>query len=150
MLLPPDARCRPLTVPWALARALGRSRQTAKWMSDPAVRKALHVDNAPAAAWPGPDAGWSYTSSYAACNAEAKPHTKSMIDFYRELAPALPGRIVVYNGDSADLESDPEGASGSFSAGRPAGRPTSRPASRPALLGSSPVVGKCGYGRGLR
>lgn len=74
--------------------------RTAEWMSDPAVRKALHVDNAPAAAWPGPDAGWSYTSSYAACNAEAKPHTKSMIDFYRELAPALPGRIVVYNGDT--------------------------------------------------
>jgi len=58
------------------------------------------VDSAPAKAWPGPDAGWSYTSSYAACNDEAKPHIKSMVDFYRELAPVLPGRIVVYNGDT--------------------------------------------------
>jgi serine carboxypeptidase-like clade 1 len=74
--------------------------RTARWMMDPNVRKALHVDAAPAKAWPGPAEGWSYTSSYAACNDDAKPGTKSMVDFYRELAPVLPGKIVVYNGDT--------------------------------------------------
>ena len=39
-------------------------------------------------------------SSYAACNERAQPGTLSMVDFYRSLAPLLPGRIVVYNGDT--------------------------------------------------
>ena len=85
------------------------------------VKKALHVDGAPVTAWPGPPAGtsvllclfdlllllfllcaigWQYTSSYAACNGAAPAGTKSMIDFYKELAPALPGKVVVYNGDT--------------------------------------------------
>ena len=41
-----------------------------------------------------------YTSSYDACNDQAPAGTKSMIDFYRELAPRVPGPIVVYNGDT--------------------------------------------------
>ena len=73
---------------------------TAQWMMSSAVKKALHVDTAPVKAWPGPTAGWSYTSSYAACNDAAPAGTKSMIDFYRDLAPKLPGKIVVYNGDT--------------------------------------------------
>lgn len=74
--------------------------RTAQWMMSAEVKKALHVEAAPVTAWPGPAPGWSYTSSYAACNDQAKPGTKSMIDFYRELAPALSGKIVVYNGDT--------------------------------------------------
>lgn len=73
---------------------------TAAWLMDPDVKKALHVDKAPAKAWPGPPAGWTYTSSYDACNANAPKGTKSMVDFYRELAPQLAGPIVVYNGDT--------------------------------------------------
>ena len=73
---------------------------TAAWMMDPKVRAALHVEAAPAHAWPGPSAGWQYTSNYDACNEAAPPGTPSMVDFYRELAPKLPGKIVVYNGDT--------------------------------------------------
>lgn len=53
------------------------------------------------AAWPGPSANWSYHSNYAACNSALAPDDpRSMIDFYRALAPVLPGKIVVYNGDT--------------------------------------------------
>jgi serine carboxypeptidase-like clade 1 len=74
--------------------------RTAQWMMRADVRKALNVESSPAQAWPGPAPGWSYTSSYAACNDAAPSGTKSMVDFYRDLAPALPGKIVVYNGDT--------------------------------------------------
>lgn len=79
--------------------------RTAQFMNDPATRLALHVHDAPHAksptAWPGPTAGWSYHSSYDACNGAAKPDDpRSMIDFYRSLAPALTGKLVVYNGDT--------------------------------------------------
>lgn len=72
----------------------------AQWMMSEGVQKALHVDTAPVKSWPGPPEGWSYTSSYAACNGDAPPGTKSMVDFYRDLAPKLAGKIVVYNGDT--------------------------------------------------
>ncbi|EOD14680.1 hypothetical protein EMIHUDRAFT_461557 [Emiliania huxleyi CCMP1516] len=71
--------------------------RTAAYLNSQPVRKALHVAGAPSA-WPGPAPGWSYSSSYAACNVRAPPGTDSMVDFYRRLAPALPGRIVVFNG----------------------------------------------------
>jgi len=73
--------------------------RTAAYLNSQPVRKALHVAGAPSA-WPGPAPGWSYSSSYAACNDRAPPGTDSMVDFYRRLAPALPGRIVVFNGDT--------------------------------------------------
>ena len=72
---------------------------TAAWMMRDDVKKALHVDTAPVKAWPGPTPGWQYTSVYNACN-EQPTDKRSMVDFYRELAPALPGKIVVYNGDT--------------------------------------------------
>lgn len=74
--------------------------RTAKFMNDPRTRKALHVWDAPVKAWPGPPPGWKYTGSYAACNDAAPAGAESMVDFYRRLAPALPGPIVVYNGDT--------------------------------------------------
>jgi len=75
--------------------------RAAQWMNSKDVRAALHVDNAPSGIqWPGPSRGWSYKSLYAACNGRAPKGTKSMIDFYRTLAPALTGKIVVYNGDT--------------------------------------------------
>eukprot|EP00746_Dinoflagellata_sp_MGD_P024954 gnl/MRDRNA2_/MRDRNA2_15863_c0_seq1.p1 gnl/MRDRNA2_/MRDRNA2_15863_c0~~gnl/MRDRNA2_/MRDRNA2_15863_c0_seq1.p1 ORF type:complete len:256 (+),score=59.68 gnl/MRDRNA2_/MRDRNA2_15863_c0_seq1:26-769(+) len=72
---------------------------TAQWMMSPDVRKALHVDSAPQTAWPGPPDGWSYTSDYAACNANADPGAPSMVDFYREIAPKL-RTTIVFNGDT--------------------------------------------------
>jgi serine carboxypeptidase-like clade 1 len=79
--------------------------RTQRFMNDPAVRRALHVESAPqsqlATAWPGPQANWSYHSSYDACNGAPTPDDpRSMVDFYRELAPALPGKVVVFNGDT--------------------------------------------------
>lgn len=74
--------------------------KTATFMNNPLTRKALHVSNAPVKAWPGPPPGWVYKSSYGACNDAAPPNVKSMVDFYRTLAPLLPGRIAVYNGDT--------------------------------------------------
>jgi len=74
--------------------------RTARWMMSTAVKKALHVESSPATTWPGPSPGWSYTSSYAACNDQAPAGAKSMVDFYRELAPKLSGQILVYNGDT--------------------------------------------------
>ena len=73
---------------------------TSQFMMDPEVKRALHVESAPTKSWPGPAEGWSYTSKYSACNDNAKPGTKSMIEFYRMLAPQLSGPIVVYNGDT--------------------------------------------------
>jgi len=74
----------------------------AQWMNRPDVRKALHVENSPAAAfgpaWPGPAEGWEYTSNYDACNSAPKG-TPSMIDFYRYIAPKLKTTIV-FNGDT--------------------------------------------------
>eukprot|EP00933_Yihiella_yeosuensis_P020108 TRINITY_DN16213_c0_g1_i2.p1 TRINITY_DN16213_c0_g1~~TRINITY_DN16213_c0_g1_i2.p1 ORF type:complete len:540 (-),score=142.44 TRINITY_DN16213_c0_g1_i2:181-1800(-) len=70
---------------------------TAQWMMRPDVRKALHMEEAPAKAWPGPADGWQYTSDYAACNA-APAGTPSMVDFYRKIAPKLKNTIV-FNGD---------------------------------------------------
>ena len=49
---------------------------------------------------PRPAPGWTYTSSYDACNQGKVTVAKSMVDFYRELAPALRGKIVVFNGDT--------------------------------------------------
>merc|ERR1719161_164785 len=72
---------------------------TAQWMMSSDVRKALHVDAAPQTAWPGPPDGWSYTSDYAACNANAAPGVDSMIDFYRYIAPKL-RTTIVFNGDT--------------------------------------------------
>jgi len=70
---------------------------TAQWMNRPDVRAALHVESSPTKEWPGPPAGWEYTSSYSACN-DAPAGTPSMIDFYREIAPKLVTTIV-FNGD---------------------------------------------------
>mmetsp|Transcript_35831 Transcript_35831/g.43273 ORF Transcript_35831/g.43273 Transcript_35831/m.43273 type:complete len:567 (-) Transcript_35831:245-1945(-) len=72
---------------------------TAQYMMRPDVRQALHVASAPAKVWPGPDAGWGYTSQYAACNPNALPGTPSMVDIYRYIAPRLM-KTLVYNGDT--------------------------------------------------
>ena len=66
------------------------------------VKAALHVDHVGLGptSWPGPAPGWTYTSSYDACNQGKVTVAKSMVDFYRELAPALRGKIVVFNGDT--------------------------------------------------
>jgi cathepsin A (carboxypeptidase C) len=69
----------------------------AKWLNDPAVRKALHVESSPAKAWPGPPSGWEYKSSYDACN-DAPEGTPSMVNFYQYIAPKLK-RTIVFNGD---------------------------------------------------
>lgn len=69
----------------------------AQWMMRPDVRAALHVDSAATTEWPGPPAGWQYTSSYNACN-NAPEGTPSMIDFYRQIALKL-ATTIVFNGD---------------------------------------------------
>ena len=71
----------------------------AAWMMRADVRAALHVDHAPAKEWPGPAAGWTYTSQWGACNDDASPDTPSMVDFYRYLAPRL-RTTLVFNGDT--------------------------------------------------
>jgi len=68
----------------------------AQWLNREDVRKALHVDSAPVKQWPGPPAGWQYTSSYNACN--DAPGKDSMIQFYRYIAPKL-RTTIVFNGD---------------------------------------------------
>lgn len=74
---------------------------TAQYMNRADVREALHVERANnGVQWPGPAAGWTYESKYAACNGRAEAGTPSMVDLYRKLAPALDGMIVVYNGDT--------------------------------------------------
>ena len=64
------------------------------------VKRALHVEDAPAKAWPGPSEEWEYTSTYSACSDVDARDAPSMIDFYKRLAPALSGRILVFNGDT--------------------------------------------------
>ena len=73
--------------------------QMAAYLNRPDVRAALHVTEAPIEKWPYPKGGFDYTKEYDACNDEAAPGAKSMLDFYRKLAPKLQ-RIFVYNGDS--------------------------------------------------
>jgi len=68
----------------------------ARYMSREDVRKALHVEHAPAKVWPGPPEGWEYESSWNACN-EA-PGKDSMIQFYQNIAPRL-STTIVFNGD---------------------------------------------------
>jgi len=70
----------------------------AKWLNSPEVKKALHVESSPSKAWPGPAEGWSYTSSYSACNPAAAEGTDSMVNFYRRIAPRL-RTTIVFNGD---------------------------------------------------
>ena len=72
----------------------------AQWMMSDEVKAAIHVTESPAPAWPGPPDGWRYESSYAACSDIAEGDAPSMIDFYRELAPRLAGRVLVFNGDT--------------------------------------------------
>ena len=86
----------------------------------PIAATALHVDQAPktvwdawrtsdrktdyppggAASWPGPAPGWTFKSQYAACNPDAAPGVPSMVDFHRDLAKRLPGRLLIFNGDA--------------------------------------------------
>jgi len=68
----------------------------AQYMMRPDVKKALHLEDAPAKAWPGPPDGWQYTSSWNACN--NAPDKDSMVDFYRRIAPQL-ATTIVFNGD---------------------------------------------------
>lgn len=65
---------------------------TAQWMNRDDVKKALHVEDAPAKSWPGPSDGWQYSSDYNACN--QAPKQPSMIDFYRKIAPKMTTTIV--------------------------------------------------------
>mmetsp|Transcript_52797 Transcript_52797/g.153579 ORF Transcript_52797/g.153579 Transcript_52797/m.153579 type:complete len:553 (-) Transcript_52797:108-1766(-) len=81
---------------WSLPGTL--NYYNAQWMMRDDVKKALHVEDAPAKAWPGPSDGWEYKSVYAACN-DAPEGTESMIDFYRRIAPRL-ARTIVFNGDT--------------------------------------------------
>ena len=83
---------------WDVAGSL--NGRTAAWLNRADVQAALHVEAAPVGAWPGPPEGWTYHSSYAACNDGPRLSNRSMVDFYRELAPALRGKIVVFNGDT--------------------------------------------------
>jgi serine carboxypeptidase-like clade I len=72
-----------------------------RYMDRPDVRRALHVTETPIQTWPYPDAGFDYTKEFDACNEDADSTTDlSMIDFYRKLAPQLPGGIWIYNGDT--------------------------------------------------
>ncbi|CAD7959503.1 unnamed protein product [Amoebophrya sp. A120] len=72
-----------------------------KYLNSPEVRAALHVTDAPVKTWPNDeDVHFLYEQDYAACNwAGAKPGAKSMIDFYRDIAPKLE-QTVVLNGDT--------------------------------------------------
>lgn len=71
-----------------------------KWLNRDDVRAALHVTEAPTRVWPrDPAIGWNYTQEYAACNDNAKPGTKSMIDFYKYIVTKLQ-RTWVYSGDA--------------------------------------------------
>lgn len=94
--------------------------RTASFMDSEEVARALHVDQAPktvwdawrtsdrktdyppggAASWPGPAPGWTFKSQYAACNPDAAPGVPSMVDFHRDLAKRLPGRLLIFNGDA--------------------------------------------------
>eukprot|EP00941_MAST-03F_sp_MAST-3F-sp1_P005817 g5817.t1 len=62
------------------------------------VMKALHVESTPNTQWPGPSSNWIYTKQYDACNDDVTIQ-RSMISFYREIAPQLK-RTIVFNGDT--------------------------------------------------
>eukprot|EP00957_Ditylum_brightwellii_P190266 14482842-Ditylum_brightwellii.AAC.1 len=73
----------------------------ADWMMLPQVRSALHMTNSPATQWPGPSYNWNYEKKYAACTDLTRSEdTPSMIDIYHNIAPRMPGRIMVFNGDT--------------------------------------------------
>ena len=69
-----------------------------RYMNRDDVKMALHVKETPILTWPYPEQGFDYTKEYMACN-ESPSDSRSMIDFYRELAPQLK-LIWVYNGDT--------------------------------------------------
>ena len=71
----------------------------AAWLNRPDVRAALHVEDSPSKAWPGPSDGWEYTKVYAACNPYAAAGAPSMVDVYRAIVPKLE-TTVVFNGDT--------------------------------------------------
>jgi cathepsin A (carboxypeptidase C) len=72
--------------------------ETAAWMMRADVRAALHVETSPNAQWPGPGPRWMYTKQYDACN-PSPVFKKSMVDFYRDIAPRL-RTTIVFNGDT--------------------------------------------------
>lgn len=63
------------------------------------VRKALHVEEAPTTMWPSSGVGFDYTKEYDACNWGEVTDSRSMIEFYRDIAPRLMVTWV-YNGDT--------------------------------------------------
>jgi serine carboxypeptidase-like clade I len=69
-----------------------------QYMNRPDVRTALHVDPA-LGAWPNPAGHFDYTKEFDACNWEDLSDPRSMIDFYRTIAPQLQVTWV-YNGDT--------------------------------------------------
>ena len=71
----------------------------AAWMMSPAVRKALHVEEAPTKTWPGADVGFDYTKEYDACNFDFEEGAWSMINFYQDIVPKL-AKTIVYNGNT--------------------------------------------------
>merc|ERR1712238_165469 len=73
----------------------------AAYLNSPAVRRALHVENAPITTWPSPDVGFIYHKEYNACNWQPtiKYPTTSMVDIYQEIIPQLE-RTWIYNGDT--------------------------------------------------
>ena len=79
---------------WTLPGTL--NYYNAEWMNRDDVKKALHVEDAPAGAWPGPPAGWTYQSDWNACN--DAPEMDSMVQFYAKIAPQLE-KTIVFNGD---------------------------------------------------
>jgi cathepsin A (carboxypeptidase C) len=80
---------------WSLPGTL--NYYNAQWMMRKDVIQALHVESAPAKAWPGPPDGWQYKSDYNACN--NAPSMPSMIKFYQSIAPRL-ATTIVFNGDT--------------------------------------------------
>lgn len=70
------------------------------YMSRPDVRIALHVTETPIKHWPDdPELGFDYTKEYDACNDNAVPGSRSMIDFYKNIVTRLQ-RTWIYNGDT--------------------------------------------------
>lgn len=70
----------------------------AAYMNRVDVKTALHVDQTLGGAWPFPANDFDYTKEYDACNPQPTD-PRSMIDFYRKIAPAL--KVTwVYNGDT--------------------------------------------------
>ena len=71
----------------------------ATYMRRADVRKALHVEDAPVMSWPSSGVGFEYVKEYDACNWGEVTDSRSMIDFYRDIAPRLMVTWV-YNGDT--------------------------------------------------